>query len=212
VWLHSQFSASVPLYNEPVTVHRLGPLDRLALEKAFTEIVRRHEAWRTTFGGTSAEPVQRIQSPPEHISIPFLDVSVLPSSEREPAALKVATEDALAPRLVRFSEEEHRLFLCLHHIIFDGVSLYHVFLAELQVLYDAFSQGKPSPLEKPMLQYADYAIWHRKWVDEFTPTRVAYWREKLKGVQRRDILRPDHARTGKEAFHGAMQPALRLKT
>jgi len=169
VWLHSQFSTDVPLYNEPVTVHRLGPLDRLALEKAFTEIIRRHEAWRTTFGWKGAELVQRIQPAPEHISFPFVDVSTLPEAEREPAALKLATEDVLAPfdlavgpmyrpRLVRFSEGEHRLFLALHHIIFDGVSLYRVFLPELQILYDAFSQGKPSPLEELPLQFADYAV------------------------------------------------------
>ena len=216
VWLHSQFSTDVPLYNEPVTVHRLGPLDRLALEKAFTEIIRRHEAWRTTFGWKGAELVQRIQPAPEHISFPFVDVSTLPEAEREPAALKLATEDVLAPfdlavgpmyrpRLVRFSEGEHRLFLALHHIIFDGVSLYRVFLPELQILYDAFSQGKPSPFEELPLQFADYAVWHRKWVEEIAPAQLAYWREKLKGVERRDILRPDRARTGTEIFHGAME-------
>jgi amino acid adenylation domain-containing protein len=216
VWLHSQFSTDVPLYNEPVTVHRLGPLDRLALEKAFTEIIRRHEAWRTTFGWKGGELVQRVQPAPEHICIPFLDVSTLPADEREAAALKVATEDALAPfdlavgpmyrpRLIRFSEDEHRLFLGLHHIIFDGVSLYRVFLPELQALYDAFSRGEPSPLEEPSLQFPDYAIWHHKWVEEITPAQLAYWREKLKGVQRRDILRPDHPRTGKESFRGAME-------
>ncbi len=215
VWLHSQMSTDVQLYNEPVTVHRLGPMNRLALERAFTEIIRRHESWRTTFGWKGGEVVQRIQPAPEHIAIPFNDVSTLPPSEREQAALKLATEDAVAPfdlavgpmyrpRLIRFSEQEHRLFLALHHIIFDGVSLYRVFLPELCTLYDAYDQGRPSPLPELPLQFADYAVWHRQWVQEISPVQLAYWREKLKGVQRRDILPPDRPRKANQGFHGAM--------
>ena len=215
VWLHSQMSTDVPLYNEPVTLHRLGPLDRAALEKAFTEIVRRHESWRTTFGWQGTEVVQRIQPAPRHISIPFMDVSELPEAERELAALNRATEDAVAPfdlavgpmyrpRLIRYSEHEHRLFLALHHIIFDGVSLYRVFLPELQTLYDAFSEGQPSPLPELPLQFADYSLWHRQWVDQITPDQLTYWREKLKGVERRDILRPDRPRRANQGFHGSM--------
>jgi amino acid adenylation domain-containing protein len=216
VWLHSQFSFDVPLYNEPVTIHRMGTMDRLALEKAFTEIIRRHEAWRTTFCWNGTEPIQQIHPAPEHISIPFLDISTLPEQDREAAALKLAAEDALAPfdlavgpmyrpRLVRFSNDEHRFFLALHHIIFDGVSLYRVFLSELQALYEAYSEGKSSPLEEPSLQFADYAIWSRKRVEEIAPAQLAYWREKLQGVQRRDILRTDHPRVEKESFRGAME-------
>jgi Condensation domain len=217
IWLHSQFSSNVQLYNEPVTVHRLGPFDRRAFERAFTEIVRRHEAWRTTFGWKGAELVQRIQPPPGRIEIPYEDVSTVPAEAREEAALKFAAADAMAPfdlavgpmyrpRLIRFSEEEHRLYLGLHHIIFDGVSLYRVFLPELQALYDAFSQGKPSPLADDLpLQYADYAIWHRQWVETIAPRQLAYWREKLKDVVRRDILPTDHPRTAAPSFRGAME-------
>jgi hypothetical protein len=216
IWLHSQYSSSIQLYNEPVTVHRFGPLDRRALEMAFTEILRRHEAWRTTFNWKGAELIQRIHPAPEHIEIPFVDVSMHPPGEREEAALKVATADALAPfdlavgpmyrpRLIRFSENEHRLYLGLHHIIFDGVSLYKVFLPELQALYAAFSEGRPSPLAPMPLQYGDYAIWHRQWVEEITPRQMPYWRKKLSGVVRRDILVPDHPRTPAVGFAGAME-------
>src|SRR5271154_404452 len=184
VWLHSQYSTEIPLYNEPVTVHHYGPMDRLALERALTEIVKRHEAWRTVFRWNGPELVQNIQPAPKHIEIPFVDVSTIPAPEREAAALKIAAADALArfdlavgpmyrPRLIRFSENEHRLFLSLHHIIFDGVSLYRVFLPELQTLYEAFSQGKSSPLAELPLQYSDYAVWHRQWVEEVAPKQLA---------------------------------------
>jgi len=215
VWLHSQYSTEVQLYNEPVTVHRYGSFDRIAMEMAFTEIIKRHEAWRTTFGWKGSVLMQRIQPPQDHIEIPFADVSKLPVEAREASALKIAEVDALKPfdlavgplyrpRLIRFSDEEHRFYLALHHIIFDGVSLYRVFLPELQTLYEAFSQHRPPPLEPPRLQYGDYAVWHRQWVEKIRPVQMAYWRKKLHGVERRDILRPDHpGRT--QSFRGAME-------
>ncbi len=216
VWLHSQYSTEVQLYNEPITVHRYGPFDRLAMEMAFTEIIRRHEAWRTTFGWKGADLIQRIQPPPDHIEIPFLDVSGLPVESREKSALKIAEVDALTPfdleagpmyrlRLIRFSEEEHRLYLALHHIIFDGVSLYRVLLSELQTLYEALSQSRPSPLEPVQLQYGDYAAWHRQWVKDITPVQMPYWRNKLKGVERRDIIRPDRPIGRIHSFRGATE-------
>jgi hypothetical protein len=216
VWLHSQYSTQVQLYNEPVTVHRYGTFDRLAMEMAFTEIIRRHEAWRTTFGWKGSTLIQRIQPPPTHIEIPFVDVSGVPGESREEAALKIAEVDALAPfdlqvgpmyrpRLIRFSAEEHRLYLALHHIIFDGVSLYRVFLPELQTLYEAFSLGRPSPLEPMPLQYGDYALWHREWVKEITPVQMPYWRKKLQGVERRDIIRPDRPDGAPRSFRGEME-------
>jgi hypothetical protein len=224
VWLHSQYSTEVQLYNEPITVHRYGSFDRLAMERAFTEIVRRHEAWRTTFGWKGETLIQRIQPPPDHIEIPFVDVSGLPVESREKSALKIAEGDALSPfdletgpmyrlRLIQFSEEEHRLYLTLHHIIFDGISLYRVFLSELQTLYEAFSEGRPSPLEPVQLQYGDYAVWHRQWVEEITPVQMPYWRRKLEGVERRDLIRPDRPSRTARSFRGAMETlALDIET
>jgi hypothetical protein len=224
VWLHSQYSTEVQLYNEPVTVHRYGAFDRIAMEMAFTEIIRRHEAWRTTFGWKGSTLIQRIHPPPDHIEIPFVDLSTLPVGSREESALKTAEADALAPfdlevgpmyrpKLIRFSDEEHRLYLALHHIIFDGVSLYRIFLPELQALYAEFSQRQPSPLEPLRLQYGDYAVWHRRRVEEITPAQMPYWRKKLEGVERRDIIRPDHPHGETQSFRGAMETlALDLET
>src|SRR5271156_3065432 len=115
IWLHSQLAAGVEIYNDPVTVYRYGSVDRTALERALTEIVRRHEAWRTTFGWKGSELVQLVQPAPEHIEIPYLDVSAVPADRREEAAKKIAMADVLEPfdlttgplyrpRLVRFSE------------------------------------------------------------------------------------------------------------
>ena len=79
LWIHSQFATDVPIYNDPITIYRYGPIDRDALESALTEIVRRHESWRTTFGWKNGELIQVVQPPPQNIEIPFLDLSALPA-------------------------------------------------------------------------------------------------------------------------------------
>jgi surfactin family lipopeptide synthetase A len=216
IWLHSQYSSQLSIYNEMITIHHYGALDRTAFERAFTEIIRRHEAWRTTFRWKDGELLQHIEPPPAHISIPCLDVSAVSGEAREATALLTVRAEALAPydlsvgpmyrpHLVRFSEEEHRFYLGLHHIIFDGVSLYGVLLPELQSIYEAFSQNKPSPLEDLPLQYADYAVWHRQWVDEIAPKQLEYWRSKLKGASERDILPIDYPRTETQSYRGATE-------
>jgi hypothetical protein len=215
IWLHSQFSTQVPIYNEPMTIYRYGVLDRAALERTFTEIVRRHEAWRTTFGWKGNELVQIVQPAPQSTEITYVDISEKSSREREDAGHQMAMEDALRPfdlvngplyrlRLVRFSEDEHRLYLTLHHIIFDGLSIYRIFLSELQVLYAAFSQNLPSPLPPLPVQYPDFALWQRGWVKEVAPAQLAYWRTKLEGTSDFDVLKTDHPRATIQTYRGAM--------
>jgi Condensation domain len=216
IWLHSQVSSPMPIYNEMVTIRYLGKLDRVALEETVTEVIRRHEAWRTTFEWKGAELVQYIQPPPRHIEIPYLDVSTLPADTCEQTALEAMKKAALEPydlaigpmyrpRLVRYSPEDHRLFLGLHHIIFDGVSLYGVLLPELQALYEAFSNGRPSPLKEPPLHYPDYAVWHREWVRSIAPEQLEYWRSKLQGIDDREVLPINHARHQTPSYRGATE-------
>jgi surfactin family lipopeptide synthetase A len=216
IWLHSQVSAPTPIYNEMVTIRYAGRLDRAAFEKAFSEVIRRHEAWRTTFVWRGAELVQCIQPPPGHIEIPCIDVSTLPADTREQTALQAVKKVALdpydlavgpmyRPRLVTYSEEDHRLYLGLHHIIFDGVSLYGVLMPELQMLYEAFSNGRPSPLAQLSLQYPDYAGWHREWVKSIAPQQLEYWRSKLQGMHDRETLPTDHPRQEAQSYRGATE-------
>ena len=216
IWLHAQMAPDMPVYNEALTIHRSGPLDVAALERSLNEILRRHEAWRTTFAIVDGEPVQVIQ-PELTISLPVADLRGLAEAKREKEALRLATEDArqlfnlargplLRTRLVRLSDEEHRLFLVLHHIVFDGISIYRVFLPELMTLYDAFSTGKPSPLPEPVLQYPDYALWRRQWLQgDILAEQTAYWRQQLGGELPVLQLPTDHPRPPVQTFRGAMQ-------
>ena len=215
LWLHAQLAPELPVYNEPITVHRRGPLDVAALERALHEILRRHEAWRTTFPAEGGEPVQAVQTAPA-VALPVVDLRGLPAERIEPEALRLATEDARRPfdlaqgpllraLLVRLADDEHRLFLTLHHIIFDGVSTYRVFLPELTALYEAFAAGRAAALPEPALQFGDYATWQRQQPAAAASGQLAYWRERLRDLP--DLELPtDRMRPPVQAFRGAMQP------
>ena len=217
VWLHAQMAPNLPLYNEPVTIHRIGPLGVPALERAFNEIVRRHEAWRTSFQTVDGQPVQVVHPPP-YISLPVSDLRSLPEAVREAEALKIATEDSRVPldmasvplfrvRLIRLGDEEHRLFLTLSHIIFDGVAIYRVFLPELAALYEAFAAGKPSPMPDLPIQYADYAEWQRRVIAPAAlADNMAYWRKQLAGPLPVLELPVDRSRRSTQTFRGSMHP------
>ena len=216
VWLHAQLAPDAPVYNEPFTVHRKGPLDVAALERSFTEIIRRHEAWRTTFPVVNGQPVQMVH-PPFEIKLPVVDLRNLPQPEAAAEALRLAGEDARHPfdlvagplvrtKLVRLAEEDYRLFVTCHHLIFDGITGYQVFLPELVSLYQAFSHSLPSPLPELPFQYADYAVWQRESESgEALKPQLDFWRQRLAGSVPVLQLPVDRPRPDVETFRGAMQ-------
>src|ERR1700731_2717158 len=215
IWLHSQMAGDALIYNEPITIHRHGELDRAALVRSFLEIVHRHEEWRTTFEWKGDQPIQIVQPPPTDIEIPFVDLREIPAAEREREAIRLATADALLPfdlakgpmyrmRLARLSDDQHRLFITLHHIIFDGVSLYHVLLPELLALYDGFSKNESPALAELPIQYPDYAVWQRDSIKEISPDHLSYWQRVCDDLPVLD-LPTDHPRPPSQTYAGAME-------
>src|SRR5947207_9628456 len=95
IWLHSQLAGAYLIYNEPITIHRHGELSVSALEGSFAEIVRRHEAWRTTFQWNGGQGRQIVHPAPDHVEIPFVDLR----AHRKPDehALCLAAEKARQP-------------------------------------------------------------------------------------------------------------------
>src|ERR1051326_3073037 len=144
----------------------------------------------------------------------MVDVRPLPSAQREAEALRLAAEQVQSPfdlatlpllraTLVRVGDEEHRLFLALHHIILDG-TLYELFLPELHTLYEAFSSGKPSPLVPLPMQYADFALWQRERLQEETLTeQLAYWRRQLANAPASLALPTDRPYPSVQSYRGA---------
>ncbi|HET7892386.1 MAG TPA: amino acid adenylation domain-containing protein [Candidatus Sulfotelmatobacter sp.] len=217
VWVHAQLTPDLPLYNEPVTIHYSGRLDVSALERSFNEILRRHEAWRTCFVVVDGQPFQEVK---DHlaVSLPVVDLRNIPQEQRDATAVAIATADARIPidlgqtplfrvRLIRLQDEEHRLYLTLSHIIFDGVAIYRVFLPELAALYKAYSAGEPSPLPELAIQYPDYAIWERRtFTREALAKDMEYWRRKLSGNLPEVYLPTDRPHPRIQTFRGSMYP------
>jgi len=215
VWLHSQLASDVPLYNEPLTIHRRGPLDVGALERALSEIVRRHEVWRTTYRVEDGRAVQ-VVGPPPAIRLSVDDLRAHPEPERE--ALRLAREDAVRPfdlargplvrtRLVRVADDDHRLFLTLHHILFDGVSIYGVLLPELIALYEADVAGVSPSLPELSIQHADFSAWQHAWkASPAAAAQLEYWRGRLAGSPPMLELPADHPRPATRSFRGTTRP------
>jgi len=171
LWFLHQWEPGTPLYNMPRSFRLTGRLDIAALEQSVNELVRRHESLRTFFSVVDGQPLQVI-TPNLTVTLPVMDLSSLTDAERESEALRLATEEARHPfdlsrgpllrvTLLRLAEQEHVLLLTLHHIVSDGWSM-GVLFRELSVLYEAISNGKPSPLAELPLQYPDFAVWQRE--------------------------------------------------
>ncbi|HKH87823.1 MAG TPA: amino acid adenylation domain-containing protein, partial [Acidimicrobiales bacterium] len=215
LWYFSRLAPESPVYNESVTIVKDGQFDHQAFVRAFNEIVRRHEAWRTTFVVVDGEPVQCVGDPAT-IDLPVHDLSGRPRAEAEHEAAVLAHADAVAPydlaagplirpRLVRFADDHHRLYLGLHHLVFDGGSLYRIILPELVALYDAFAAGRASPLPEPVIRYSDYAEWEREWMaGPVAAARLDYWRDRLAGVPTLE-LPLDRPRPLTQRFQGRVE-------
>jgi amino acid adenylation domain-containing protein len=213
IWLHASQQPDLPIYNEPFTIDRRGSFDLGILEASMNEVIRRHEAWRTSFspGG------EQVIHDSVRVTLPFLDLSGLPSAEREVEVLRVATEDARKPiplhaaplfraLVTRMQPDEHRLHLTFHHLVFDAISIYRVFMPELSAIYASLERGESSPLPLPVLQYGDYAIWREGYVDSPVFERqLADWRDQLSGELPVLRLPEDRPRPAIISHRGSME-------
>jgi len=213
IWLHSQLAGAYLIYNEPITIHRRGKLNASVLERSFLEIVRRHESWRTTFEWDGERAMQIVHPAPEHLAIPFVDLRAHPHADTE--ARRLATEDVRQSfdltrgpmyrlRLVRLGDAEYRLYLTLHHIIFDGVSLYRVLLPELLASYDAFARDESPVFDELPIQYADYSAWQREAIKEIPADQLSYWQTVCADLPVLE-LKTDHPRPATQTYAGAME-------
>ncbi len=213
LWFIDQLLPGSSAYSIPFGFFLSGPLNGEALERSLREIVRRHEALRTCFPTVDGEPRQEIR-PPETFRLEKNDLRHWTGGDREKEAARLGDEEAQRPfslaegplfraRLVQFGDERHLLLLTMHHIIMDGWSL-DVFLQELSRLYDAFDAGQPSPLEPLPIQYADYAVWQRQWLQgRVLEAQMKYWKEQLAGAPPKLELPADHARPAVQTLRGA---------
>ncbi|HEX2203314.1 MAG TPA: amino acid adenylation domain-containing protein, partial [Longimicrobium sp.] len=213
LWFLDQLESDSAFYNIPVALRLSGAMDVSALERALGEIVRRHEALRTTFPEVDGAPVQAI-APFGGFALPVGDLSALEETEREAEVRRRVADDAARPfdlthgplfraALLRLSAEEHVLVLSMHHVVSDGWSL-GVLFRELSALYEAYAEGRESPLADLPVQYADFAVWQRAQLrGETLERQLAYWKGRLAGAPALLELPTDHPRPAVQTYRGA---------
>lgn len=212
LWFLDQLQPGTATYNIPMALRFPGPLDVQALAWSFNEIVRRHEILRTTFATQNGEAVQIIASDLA-LPLPVNDLEDRPAEEREAIAERLAREEArrgfdlghgplIRVSLLRFGPQDHMLLLTMHHIIGDGWS-FGILFRELTTLYQAACRGDRSPLPPLRIQYADFAVWQRKWLTEARLAKqVEYWRQKLTGAPAELGLPTDRPRPAEQSHAG----------
>ncbi len=207
LWILDKLQPGNPAYNIPTPMRFHGELNVEVLESVLNEIVRRHESLRTRFTSTSDGPVQIVE-PAAQFTLPIVDLTHLPEDEREEEARRLGNQDAQQPfdlsqaplwraRLLRLSETDHVLLFTAHHIVTDAWSL-TVLVKEMIELY------KGSTLPELPIQYADYAVWQREWLqDEVLERQLEYWKKNLDGVPVLLELPTDRVRPPVQTFAGA---------
>jgi amino acid adenylation domain-containing protein len=218
IWFLDQLEPESPLYNIHIGVELSGLLNVSVLQRSIAEILRRHEALRTTFAVIDNRPVQIINQSAV-FKLPVHDLQELDESQRRSRVSAWAEESArqrfhlttgplLRADLLRFRETEHVLLLTIHHIISDGWSV-GVFVRELAALYEAYAAGRPSPLQELPIQYADFAAWQRSWLQgERLEEQLSYWRAQLTGVPPLLELPTDRPRPPVQSYRGAHETLL----
>jgi amino acid adenylation domain-containing protein len=215
-WFLDRLGQGGAAYNICTGMRLRGALDAAALRAALGEVVRRHEALRTTIREVDGVPLQVI-APFTDFDLPVEDLSALGEAEREAAlgarhgevaghVFDLTAGPLFFARLLRLGRDEHALLLCMHHIVGDGWSL-KVMFRELWALYDAFRAGNESPLPEPPVQYADWAVWQRsRGPREVQARHLAYWKERLACAPELMELPADHPRPAWPSFRGGHAP------
>lgn len=185
LWFLHQIEEESTTYNEFFAVSIKGLLQISHLEQSLQEVIQRHEVLRTTFPNQDGYPIQAI-APTLAITLPVVDLQALPKVEQSALIQQLFKEvqrpfdlvngPLLRVTLLQLEKESYILLLCIHHIVSDGWSM-GVFIQELSTLYPAFCAGEPSPLPELPIQYADFAVWQRKWLSgEVLETQLNYWK------------------------------------
>ena len=212
LWFLHQLAPHSHQYNLTGALLLSGALKVEALADSFNEIVRRHETLRTAFALVDGEPMQVI-APHAAVELEVVrpegacgvdDAAVgrwIAEASRRPFVLSRAP--LLRVALLRLDADEHLLLVTMHHLISDAWSI-AVLVRELTALYAAFSSSEPSPLPELPIQYADFTLWQKEWVEGGAPAEsLVYWRRQLSGSLPTLSLHADRPRPPVQTFEGA---------
>ncbi len=210
-WFIEQVSGGSSAYNIAWPLRLRGRLDVQALQRALTEIIRRHEVLRTRFVEQDGRPVALVD-PPAAVALALTDLTG--STEPElalrtaldaatAASFDIAAGPLLRAELFRLGEQDHVLQVVVHHIVADGGSK-AIFFAELAELYETAIENRPSTLAEPLLQYGDFAEWQVSWLEgERLDRELSHWTDVLAGAPTALELPADRPRPPVASLRGA---------
>ncbi|HEY4387780.1 MAG TPA: amino acid adenylation domain-containing protein [Ktedonobacteraceae bacterium] len=216
LWFLQQFDTSNSAYNIPLLVRLTGNLKKDTLEQALTTVIARHELLRTTFSTIHGEPVQVVQQE-QAFRLPLIDLSSLPSETQAEDFQQIAAHEIQQPfdleldspirgSLLKIAEQEHILLLTLHHIVSDAWST-NILIQEIATVYTAEVAGKPSMLPALPIQYADFAVWQRNWLQgAVMEALLGYWKAVLADAPPLLTLPTDRPRPAIQTYRGATLP------
>ena len=189
MWFLWQMEPDSPAYNVGGMARLRGVLDVARFEAALQALILRHETLRTTFPSVDGVACQKVAAQ-TGLRMDWQDISALDESAREQRLQQLADVEAHTPFnletgpllracLVKAGEQEHYLVLTLHHIVTEGWAM-DIFARELSALYEAFIDERLSPLAPLPVQYLDYSVWQRQWLESGERQRqLDYWTAQL---------------------------------
>lgn len=215
LWLYEQLAPGTPTYTTCRSGRVWGLLNPIAVEEVVNGLLQRHEPLRTSYTSIDGTPFQII-NPHHRFQLPLVDLSGLSKADREEMALRLSNESAQRPlplteptvaraHLLRLDREEHVFVLAIHHIAYDLWSG-GILLGEIERAYLAYSGGEQLRLPPLPIQYADFAVWQRNYLQgEILERQFSYWGEKLKGLSAMPLELPtDRPRPAIETMRGAI--------
>ncbi|WP_426134158.1 non-ribosomal peptide synthase/polyketide synthase [Pseudomonas sp. PWP3-1b2] len=212
MWFLWQLDPASGAYNLPGAVRLKGELSLPAMEQAFASLVARHETLRTVFQRQADDRLAQVAVEPS-LAIERLDISALAPAEREQAVNEAATRQSLLPfdlehgpllrlQLLTLGDQEHVLLLTLHHIVSDGWSM-NVLIDEFIRFYDAHERNDAPQLPALPIQYSDYALWQRRWLEAGEQARqLEYWQARLGDEHPVLELPTDRPRPARPSYQG----------
>ncbi len=197
LWFVDRLEPGTAVYNIPYhhQTRLRGPLDIEALQAAVSQLIDRHETLRTTFATVDGEPVQVISDPGMangQQQMVVIDLRHLPAAERESEMRRIVEAESrhsfdlttgplFYTKLIVLDDHDHVFVQMMSHIVVDGLSVEFV-IDELEEFYRAAVAGRAPAIDDLPLQYADFVIWHRQWMESAEPAgQLDYWRDQLAG-------------------------------
>lgn len=213
LWFLDQLTPESAAYNIPAALRIEGELNTAGLAFIFNQIVARHESLRTVFTTEGGAPYQQIQ-PQLTLPLAVVDLQGLPAAVQKTEMQRLAQAEATRPfdlstgplirvTVLRLAEADHILLLTMHHIISDGWSV-GVLIREIAAFAQSLVAGEPAQLPALPVQYPDYALWQREWLQgEILAEKLAYWQQQFTPLPPILELPTDHPRPAIQSYQGA---------